>query len=420
MEQESEIKYWSQARKNLFRFIFVYVLLFINSFSFPHSFIPDIGKYTAPFFEALVKWFADSVLKLKYAYTSNLISDSTGMYLHAFLFIFISALICLIWSLLDRKRKNYEKLLYWFRVVICYYLAMQLFTYGFSKLFKWQFYLPEPNTLFTTVGNTPRDLLYWSTMGISRPYTMFMGCAELITALLLLFRRTRLAGALLAIAILINVVMVNFCFDISVKLYSCFLLMLSIIIIIPDAKRLFSFLLANKFVENKLWKPDYNIRNSKVIYIVCKALIICLIITDSLAMYFTSNNFNDDKAERPLLHGAYEVDLFVKNQDTLAPLLTDTFRWKRIFVHRKGYLIIQKMNDEMEDHKLEYDAIAKQLIIENPADSISSELFYFTPNDSILILRGKLREDTIEIKTKKIDLKKLSALQNEFNWTIDY
>ncbi len=419
MQQDSEFKNWSVFKKIIFRFVFVYILIFINSFSFPHNFIPDIGKYTSPLFEILVKWFGGSVLKIDHTYTSELISDSTGMYIHVFLFVFISGLVCLIWTLLDRKQENYIRLFYWFIVIVSYYLAMQLFTYGFSKIFKWQFYLPEPNTLFTTLGNTPRDLLYWSTMGSSRPFVLFIGLIEITAASLLLFKRTRLLGSLLAIGILVNVVIVNFCFDISVKLYSCFLLLLGIIIVAPDVKRLFSFFILNRVSPNKLWKPDYLSNKTKMVYRVSKTLVICLIVSDALGMYFASTNFNDDKAKRPMFHGAYQVELFVKNNDSLAPLLNDAVRWKRMFIHRRGYLITQSMNDEMQDYKLEYDTLNHQLIIENTNDESRSTLKYALLNDSTFVLNGKLKNDSINVRFKKADLTKLPLLQNEFNWTID-
>ena len=45
---------------------------------------------------------------------------------------------------------------------------------------------------------------------------------EILAAVLILIKRTRLMGLLLSLGILINVVAVNFGFDISVKLFSLF------------------------------------------------------------------------------------------------------------------------------------------------------------------------------------------------------
>ena len=196
----------------------LFALLFILTVPFPHQFMPTIGSYLHPLFESLVKFTGKYIFNIHHPYTSQLVSDSTGLYIHVFNLFIISAICTFI--IVFKPIKNYDKVLYWSTVIISYYLALQLFEYGFSKIFKWQFYLPEPNTLYTTMGNTYHDLMYWSTMGISRPYTIFAGVAEIIAACLLLFKRTRLVGALLAFFILVNVVAINFSYDISVKILS--------------------------------------------------------------------------------------------------------------------------------------------------------------------------------------------------------
>lgn len=413
------IQNWSFFEKTSFRFFFVFVLLFIFSFSFPHEYIPDIGKYTSPFFEALVKWCAKNIFRTEHPFTSELISDSTGLYIHTAILLVLSALISAAWSFTDRKTAHYNFLSYWFIVIVRYYLALQLLVYGFNKIFKWQFYLPEPNTLFATVGNTYQDLLYWSTIGSSWSYTVFLGVVEVLSAGLLLFRRTQLLGALISIAVMLNVVMVNFSFDISVKLYSCFLLFLSSIIITLDFKKLIYLFILQKPVNDTLWILRYDSKKKKKIHTAVKTFVIVFMLFDTLAMYIKSGNFNDDNAPRPLFHGAYDVDLFVKNKDTLAPLMNDSFRWKRMFIHGRGYLITQGMTDEMEDYTLKYDTLNKFLLIDNYGDSVKTKLHYTQLNDSALILNGKFYGDSLIVYLRKINLNKLPLLQKEFNWTID-
>jgi uncharacterized membrane protein YphA (DoxX/SURF4 family) len=219
---EPDIAYWNEGQKALLRFIALFVVLFISSFSFPHIFIPDVGKWLSPFFEKLVVFCGDHLFHIKRPYTQKIISDSTGMYLDVFVVFVLSSVASFVWTAVDRRPRSYDKLLYWFIVLVRYYLAMQLLHYGFNKLFKWQFYIPEPNTMFTTVGDTSPDLLYWSVMGISRPYTVFSGLLEVMAACMLLFKKTSFAGALLALTVMVNVVVINFSYDISVKLYSLF------------------------------------------------------------------------------------------------------------------------------------------------------------------------------------------------------
>jgi hypothetical protein len=405
---------WSVLSRILFRFCFVFILLFIISFPTTHHYIPDISKQTSSLFEGIIKWFGDHVLGLT-DYNPGLISDATGLYIHVLILILFSVLSTITWSVFNRK-KEHEPLLYFLLVVIRYYLAMQLLWYGFNKIFKYQFYLPEPNILYTKMGEVPRDLLYWSAMGTSRAYNIFMGGTEVFAALLLLFRRTQLMGALLAFAVLINVVCVNFSFDISVKVYSCFLLLLSIAVIAPHLKRLWYFFVLRESTTQRAWIIVYHSTFQYRMYMWIKAVVIFLLLADSLSPYAEAGYFNDDKMPRPFLHGAYQVKNFKLNGNILDEC--NTQRWKRMFIHRDGYFIIQNQQEEMNDYKLEYNKSNRQLHLEDYYHN-KSTLHYILPTDTTLELNGVFYGDTIQASFKKLDWKKMPLLQNEFHWVIE-
>lgn len=410
---------YSKPQQFANRFLISYVLLFISSFSFPHAILPDIGKWFSPFYEKLAAFTGSHIFHLSKPYSAELISDSTGMYLHAFNLIFISAVIAIAWFYSDRQKKNEMQLVYGLQLIIRYYLALQLLNYGFNKIFKWQFYLPEPNTLFTSVGETHRDLLYWTSMGSSYTYTFFSGLIEVLAASLLLFRRTKLFGALIAIGIMVNVLMINIGFDISVKLYSAFLILLCCILIAPDAKRLFRFFFTNEAIAKNNYVPSFVNGKFKTLYRSLKTLVLLLFFSDTLFIYFASGNFNDDKAVRPPLHGAYEVSVFVLDGDTLAPLQTDQLRWKRVFVHRRNYFIVQNMQDGMQDYILENDT-AKQILLLTDYDGKQKGFFHYDKlSGDANTFSGRIGMHKLEMELKKIDLKNLPLLQDEFGWTVD-
>ncbi len=406
-------------KKLPFRFAFVFVILLIITIPFEHTYIPDMGKCVSPYFEYLVRLSGRYLFNIGHKYIFQIISDSTGMYLHVFNLFVLALLGGFIWGIIDKKLNSYQKLLAGFMIVIRYYLAIQLLDYGFNKVFKWQFYTPEPNTLFTTLGNTPHDLLYWSTMGISYSYTVFLGVIEVIAGILLLFRKTTLLGALLSIAVLVNVLLINFSYDISVKVYCSFLLLLSALIILPNLKSLFIFFFKS---ENNPGSSSLHYEYPKqfrILYLTCKTLVILFILFDGLSDYVKAKNFNDDLAPRPLFHGAYHVSSFIENHDTLPPLETDKYRWKRMFIHRRGYLIIQFMDESMRDYMFSADTIHKAFYYGTKNDTLLNHLNYEKVNDSTLRLSGCIKGDSIQINLKKIDLSKLPVFQTQFHWTID-
>lgn len=408
---------WSKGKKFFFLCTFCYVIIFINSFSFPHAFIPDTGKIFSPFFEKLARFSGENIFHPGRGAVYELVSDSAGMYIHAFNLVFISVFLAWIWMELDKRRENYASLFYWFCVIVRYYLALHMLSYGFNKVFKWQFYLPEPNTLYTPMGEVPRDLLYWSAMGTSRLYNIFMGITEVVAAALLLFRRTTMAGALLTLGIMVNVLFVNLSFNISVKLFSAFLILLCLILLVPRFKSLFHFFFAAGAPSVPQGYPVFS-ETKKMLYRAAKYTAIVFLFFSTLWEYARSGIFNDDKAPRPFLHGAYTVTLFVRNGDTLPPLLTDAYRWKRAFVHRRGYFIVQGMNDALSDLELKYDSLSPRLHLLNYIDSSKCSVHYRLLNDSTLQLSGNFFGSDLFVQMKKEDLSKLWLLQDEFDWTV--
>ena len=119
----------------------------------------------------------------------------------------------------------------------------------------------------------------WNFMGYSTPYTVFGGFAELLPAVFLLFRRTALLGALLSFCVLLNIVMLNFCYDVPVKLYSLNLLLLSVVLIAPEVPRLFRiFVLNYPAVPSNLREPLVTRR----VALVVKVLVLVILLGQTI------------------------------------------------------------------------------------------------------------------------------------------
>jgi hypothetical protein len=213
--------------------------------------------------------------------------------------------------------------------------------YGANKLFKWQFYSPEPNILYTRFGKLDHDIRYWSTMGTSYSYSVFMGIAEIIPAILLLIPKTRLVGLLISVGVFTNVLAVNIGFDIEVKGLSSFLLLLSLIGLIPYRKRL-AVIFGNSNTD-KIPPLSFNVENTPFWKRFIQTLGIVFIFSETLYPYIQSNNWNDDLAPRPLLHGAYKSISHTSERPT----------YNYVFFHRKGYLILQDSAENNIDFNMQ-------------------------------------------------------------------
>jgi hypothetical protein len=292
---------------------------------------------------------------------------------------------------------------------------LQLLKYGAGKILKDQFYLPEPNILYTPLGKISRDLLFWSSMGTSYLYNLITGLVEVLAALLLLFRKTRLLGLLVSIMALIQVVVINFSFDISVKIFSLFLLFLSLYLLRPYFKRMFQFFFLQTTVQADS-TPELVLISHPFTNVFIKSLIIGLIFIDVLYPFVKTRNFNDDLAARPYLHGAYEVKYLLQGNDTLD--IADT-PVRRFFIHRNGYIVFQSPDDEMKDYKLSYNQQQQLFILQDYQMKQTTLKFRYAAADSLLSLQYFKNGKEYLLIGKGLDWRMLPALKKDFHWTVE-
>lgn len=406
-------------RLALFYFLFSFCTGFILLFPIPYYLLPETGNFFEPLVLPLIKSIAHAFFGVTDPFTAHLYSDSVSLYVLVFLLSLISLLVS-VFAVFRNGREVSEKLKYIFYTLITYFLALTLFKYGADKIFKHQFFLPEPNTLFTPVGQLTPDLLFWSSMGTSYSYTVFSGIVEIIPAALLLFRKTRFAGALIATGVLINVVMINFGFDITVKIFSMFLLLCALILVATNGKPLFRFLFRNENAAIVQHEIKFNDRKKLLVYVFVKTFVIGLFLMESFSIYFELNNLNDDLYARPPLHGAYDVNVFYKDGKFVPASMEYPDRFKRIFIHRRSYLIVQTMDDRFIDYDLKLDTMNQIMRIEKYWN-IPSEVtdISYKKQGRNLQITGQFFDYFLNISTTRINLDSLPLLRERWHWTIE-
>ena len=157
------------------------------------------------------------------------------------LMLAIALVATILWSALDRRRTEYNTLLAWFRLGLRPTIAVAMMHYGSWKIFPIQMPPPSLAVLNEPLGQASPLTLLWTLLGLSTVYEKICGSIEFLGALLLLGRRTALAGALLAAFVMANVVLFNCFFDVPVKLYAANLLLMALVAIVPDVRALFGF-----------------------------------------------------------------------------------------------------------------------------------------------------------------------------------
>lgn len=158
------------------------------------------------------------------------LSDSISSYVWAGVSLPLALGIALFIERVLKKEINSSLI----KVFLIYLLSFFLLRYGIDKILGNQFQSPQPNILTEKVGNLSKDLLYWTSMGSSSVYNQFMGWAEVIAGILLLFPRSRKIGLYFSCGIFVNVFFINIGFDISVKFLSALLLITSAWLLISE------------------------------------------------------------------------------------------------------------------------------------------------------------------------------------------
>ncbi|WP_430410166.1 hypothetical protein [Kordia sp.] len=411
---------WSFIEKIGFRLFFVYCLLFILPFPLnTFDFLSDITLfYDDVTWKKIVSLVSENVFNIPFDSLAmpRGSGDTTYNYIQLFCFVIISVLITVIWSILDRKRKNYSRLLQFFIIFIAYYLIFIMFTYGFIKVYKLQFPDPYLARLIQPYGESSPMGIAWTFMGASKAYTFFSGLSEIIAGLLLIFRRTRTLGGLVCFGVMLNIFMMNMCYDIPVKIFSFHLMLFAFFIFMQDWKRLFSVFFTASSVPPKSFpsyfeKPEFNIAA-----IVIKFLVIAFFLYSNISSAIIRNKARGPYAKKTALYGIYNVNTIVKNQDTIPLLVTDENLWKRILIQRANYISIYNFKDKRTRFKLKLDTLTNTMNFEKREDSTDIYNFTYTLKDSILTLKGTHLNDTLLIEAKQFDLKKFKLMNRGFHW----
>ncbi len=415
---------WPFWQKLAFRFFFAYFVLYV--FPFPLDVVPGIEpvtKYYPELWHNVVPWVGRHVLGIYSPITTftNGSGDTTYDYVLLFCVVSLALLACLVWTALDRHRRNYNRLLYVFFVLLRYYLAFTMFSYGFAKVFKTQFPYPSLTRLMQPYGQSSPMGLAWTFLGYSLGYNYFMALAELGGGVLLLFRRTQLLGALVLVGAIGNVVAMNFCFDIPVKLFSSNLLLMALLIAAPDARRLLDLFVRNRPAPAREYRPFFTDRRRRVAGTVVKVLTIGTVLVLNITSGLENARTYGDAAPKPPLYGLYDVQTFVRNADTLAPLTTDTTRWRKFVVGNSRFANVVMMNDSSRWFALKLDTVRRTLTLTGRDDTLRRYAFnYLRPDARSLLLRGGFRGDSLTLHLRRLPDEHFLLTRRGFHWVNEF
>ncbi len=421
---------WSQGRRISFRFAFIYYVLFFNPLEFLSGipvlqWLPQLAKLPL---DALVYFLNDQFYHIRPQLNAmgGGSGDTSFGWALQFTLLILGLGGALIWSIFDRKRVSYATLHYWLCILIRYSLALTAFSYGILKVFAMQMIFPSMSQLATPLGDYLPMRFSWLFIGYSEPYQIFSGVAEVLVALLLVWRKTSLLGTLLAIGVFGNVVMLNLSYDIPVKIYSINLLIASIFLAWQERERLFAFFVLNQTViPSSLFEKKYEGKWKKSTRIILKAAFIIFsfgFMTKDYYDYYTEYHQNEFRILEPIQPGMYHVELFVKNGDTIPESLVDSLRWRDVIFDYNGAGSVSANDSSLRMRygrayfNYEPDSLGK--ILEWRLSGSESAVANFEMDLSEqgkMILNGEKLGDSLHVVLRKMN-RHFPLTERQFHW----
>ena len=419
---------WSRAKCVAFRFCFLYFGLYVlvtqmlgGLLAFLRWDIPPLQD--VPPLKNLVTWTAIHVFGVTrpLVITGSGSGDKTFDWIAASCLLAVSLTATVIWSVLDRNRRNFVTAHKWFHLFLRFATGSTMLAYGMVKAFPLQMPAPYLTRLLEPFGNFSPMGVLWTSIGASPAYERFAGSAELAAAICLFIPNLSLVGALVLLADSVQIFSLNMTYDVPVKLFSFHLILMALVLLAPDARRLWNVLVLDRpappATHRSLFAGSRARQISAVAQIAFGACLIAMNVSSARRSWQTYGG----GAPKPALYGIWDVESMTIDGVERAPLINDYDRWRRVIVQNANALIFQRMDSTFMFFPAKTDDVAKTITLTMPGDSKGIARFAFDRGDrSRMSMTGEMDGRKIRIALHLFDHSKLPLLNRGFNWVQEY
>jgi hypothetical protein len=424
---------WSLRARIAFRFAFAYFGLFCVLFAqilfvftgilskwLPESAVIWQMRATSP----LVGWVGDHVFGVDAVLHEDSGSgDQAAIWLLIFCVLVAAALITLVWSILDRRRRDYITLRAWFVLFVRLCLGGQMLFYGLAKAIPSQMPAPSLTALLQPYGTMSPASVLWNQVGAAPVYEVLLGTAEVLGGLLLFAPRTATAGALVGLVSMAQVFVLNMTYDVPVKILSFHLLLLSLVVLAPQAGRLANVLVLERPSEPATQPALFASRRANRVAAALQVALGVWVLLGGVHIGWQTWREAGDGAPKPPLYGIWTVGEFSRDGHPAPPLITDEGRWRRLIVDSRG-TTVQKMDDSFLPVVAVVDEAAHTIALSTaPPDTPPNRLGAFTftqPTPDTLRLNGELNGTPVTLSLDRMDPNSFPLRSRGFHFVQEY
>jgi hypothetical protein len=289
--------------------------------------------------------------------------------------------------------------------------------YGMVKWVPLQMGAPALTRLLERYGDFSPMGVLWASIGASFPYERFAGFMELTAAVLLFVPRLSMLGAMVLVADSIQIFTLNMTYDVPVKLFSFHLILIGLVLLAPEMRRLFTVLALNRGVGPSTMEPlARGVARGRVLtaaQIVIGAYVIGSSYVDARQGFYTRGA----GAPKSPLYGIWNVEKMQIDGVERAPLVTDWERWRRVVFQTPTAMTFQRMDDTFAGYGASVDVAAKSIAVTKPGDRTWKAHFSFTrPAPDVLVLDGAMDGHTLRLETRLFDRNRFPLVSRGFHW----
>jgi hypothetical protein len=417
---------WAAATRIAFRFCFLYFGLYVLMTQMlagllpnPWYGLPVLGDKTP--MRQIALWVGNNILGVQPTVHPSGSGDTLFDWTLAFTLVLLAAVGTLVWSIARRNTTSYPRLHKWFRLFIRVALGTTMFSYGFAKVFPLQMPTVFLSRLLEPFGDFSPMGVIWYSIGAAPGYERFIGSAEVLGGLLLLLPWTGLLGALVTLGVAFGVFMVNMTYDVPVKLFAFHLVLMSIFLIAPDARRLINWFVLNRPVVPETAPRYGSSALSHRGWIIAQMAFLLWALGFQIKGGWEGYKTYGPGAPKSPLYGIWNVDSMSINGELRPPLTTDSLRYRYAVFQNPASTTFQKMDQSFVRFGATVDTVKHTLTLRKATDSTwKPVLAYERPTPTKLTVEGDIDGKRVRMAMTQRDLNSFLLISRGFNWIQEY
>jgi hypothetical protein len=417
---------WHRLTRVAFRFCVAYFgvfclvfvqIMFVWTGALGSVLPPGVAVWQMSALGPLTEWVGHHVFGIDAALRPDSRSgDQTADWVFMVNLLLVALTATVLWSALDRRRADYHRLHAWFVVFLRVCLGGQMLLYGAVKVIPVQMPAPPLTALLRPYGQLSPTWVLWLQVGSSYPYEIALGVIEVAAGALLFWPRTATLGALLALASMADVLLINLTFDVSAKILSFQLLLIALVLLAPQARRLANMLILQRPSQPAAQPALFTTPRANRVAAAVQVGLGVWILAGALLISGLDWQHYGDGRPKPDLYGIWTVTTYTVDGASLPPLTTRPDRWQRVIIEHADTISYQQMNGNLVTTPAVIDAHTITLSAATPPSTLTIDR---TAPDR-LRLSGQLAGRPVTMTLKRLDLDRFFRRNHGFHWVQEY